>query len=558
MGIRVVNNQDELFEAVQAIFDMFQQAALVEQYIEGREINVGIIGNNPPEVLPPCEIVISGEGPNIYTIEDKKGQSGRKIDWICPAPLPEEIMHKAQDIAEGAFAALGCYDCARVDMRLDEGGELYILEINSLPSLGEHGSYTIAAAHVGLDFPALLNRLVEAASARYFGTPTPPVIKAGKKNVDQKVFEFITQRRDLIEKQVEEWCANPSRTSDPVGNSMVVKKLDLRLQDIKMNPVVDLTYDRSAWTWETDAGLEGGTLIVGHIDVPFEKDVPIQSFHRDPEWLYGEGIAMSRAPLAMMLFALRALRHNRLLRKLPLGVLYYLDEGRDCRYSADIIRRAASKAKRVLVLRPGSPPANIRTQRRGQRKYQLVVEGSPQRIGQKQKAFDVVRWCMDKLEKLTSLSSRKDHLALAVSDIETESFRITLPHRMVVTLVLSYLDPKLADATEENIHTILGKKVVRWSLEKISERPPMRQRRGNVRLAKELEEIAGKWEIPLGVESSVVPSVAGLIPAKVPVVCGLGPVAKDRYTSQEAVSRIGLIQRTLLLSEFLAEDLKKD
>jgi D-alanine-D-alanine ligase len=319
-----------------------------------------------------------------------------------------------------------------------------------------------------------------------------------------------------------------------------------------------LTDDRSAWTWETTAGLDGGTLIIGHIDVPFEHDVHSQNFRRDPEWLYGEGIAMSRAPLVMMLFALRALRHNRLLRKLPLGVLYYLDEGRDCRYSAEIIQKAASKAKQVLVLRPGSPPANIRTQRRGQRKYQLVVEGHPHRIGQQQKTIDVVRWCIDKLTKLTNLSSRKDRLALGVVDIETESFRITLPHRVVVTLVLSYFDPKLADDTEENIYTILGKKTVRWSLEKISERPPMRQRRGNVRLGKALTEVAKKWDIPFGVESSVVPSVAGLVPAKVPVICGFGPVAKDRYTSQEAVSRISLIQRTLLLSEFLAEELKKD
>jgi D-alanine-D-alanine ligase len=57
------------------------------------------------------------------------------------------------------------------------------------------------------------------------------------------------------------------------------------------------------------------------------------------------------------------------------------------------------------------------------------------------------------------------------------------------------------------------------------------------------------------VQSSVLPSVAGLVPEKVPVICGFGPVAKNRYTPQEAVSRISLIQRTLLLSEFLVEEL---
>ncbi len=557
MGIRVVHNEGELYEEVQEIFDKFKQAVLIERYIEGREINVGIIGNNPPEPLPPCEIVISGDGPNIYTIEDKKGKSGRTIDWICPAPIGEDLIKKAQEISVGAFNALGCYDCARVDMRLDSKGNLYILEINSLPSLGEHGSYTIAANHVGLDFPALINRLVEVASARYFGTPSPPVIKGGRKNSEQRVFEYITQRRDLIEKEVSEWCSVYSRTSDPVGNSMAINSLDTKLRDIRMRPVPDLTDERFALTWETQAGMEGGTLLIGHIDVPFEQDVPIQGFRRDPEWLYGEGIAMSRSPLVMVLFVLRALRHIRVLKNLSLGVLYYLDEGQDCRYSADIITSAASRAKRVLVVRPGSPPANVRTQRRGQRKYQLIIEGATLKIGQQQKVPDVVSWCLDKLGKVTALSSRKDYLTVAVLDIKTESFRTTLPHRVEVILVISFIDPKLAEDTEEKINTILSEKSLRWSLKKISERPPMKQRRGNVQLAKALEGVSREWDIPFGVQSSLTPSVAGLVPAKVPVVCGIGPVARNRYTPQEAVSRISLIQRSLLLSEFLVKELKK-
>jgi D-alanine-D-alanine ligase len=556
MGIRVVHNQEDLFESVQNIYNQFQQAALVEQYIEGREINVGIIGNSPPEALPPCEIVISGEGANIYTIEDKKGKSGRSVDWLCPAPIDAETAQKAREIAIGAFNALGCYDCARVDMRMDAEGNLYILEINSLPSLGEHGSYTIGAKNIGLDFPALINRLVEVASARYFGTPTPPAIQAGKRNLDEKVFDYVTQRRDLIEQQIEQWCGTSSRTSDPVGNSMAIKCLDEKLQEIKMVPVADLTDPRFAWTWETSAGMDGGILIVGHMDVPFEPDIPMQGFRRDPEWLYGEGVAMSRAPLVMVLTALRALRHVRALRKLPLGVLYYLDDGQDCRYSADLIRSAASRAKKVLVVEPGNVTASIFTQRRGQRKYQLLVEGPPQRIGQ-EKGNNAIAWCIGKLEDIIGLSSRKDRLTVAVQDIKTESFRTTLPHRITASLVVSYLDPKLADATEEKIDVMLRQKGIRYSFKQISERPPLKQRRGNVQLARAFERIAKKWEIPMGTKSSLLPSVAGLVPARVPVMCGLGPSAKDRYTPQEAISRISLIQRTLLLSQYLVEELGK-
>ena len=86
MGIKVVNNEEELREAAQVIFDKFSQPVLVEQYIEGREINVGLLGNNPPETLPPCEIVFGSGGPAIYTIEDKKGSQDVQLSGSALPP----------------------------------------------------------------------------------------------------------------------------------------------------------------------------------------------------------------------------------------------------------------------------------------------------------------------------------------------------------------------------------------------------------------------------------------------------------------------------------------
>ena len=554
MGIRVVNNEEELREAAQVIFDKFNQPVLVERYIEGREINVGLLGNNPPETLPPCEMVFGSGGPAIYTIEDKKGKSGRTIEWLCPAPLTEEQTHQAQEIAKQAFTALGCYDTARVDMRLDAEGNFYVLEINSLPSLGEHGSYVIAAEKVGLDFPALINRIVEVASSRYFGTPTPPTIQAGEKDPQTLIFSFLTERRDRIEKRLEEWTHISSRTSDPVGNTMTVTQLDNLMQEMKMKPVKEFTDTRSAWTWETNAGFEGGTLFIGHIDVPLDSGVPVQPFRREPEWLHGEGIGVSRAPLVMLEFALRSLRYNRLLHQLPIGVLYYLDEGRDCRYSAEIIRAAASRAGRVLVLRPGSQGDNVIVKRRGQRKYNLIVEGKPQRIGQQRKSPEAILWFSSKITELSNLSSKKDRITLSVTEIKTSSFPMLLPHQVTATLVLSYNDAKLADGIEEQMRILFKQATFKWNLERISDRPPMKERRNSLQLSKPLASVAQKWEIALSEESSVVPSVAGLVPDNISVLCGIGPVSKDLYTPQEAVNRISLIQRTLLTAEFLAQD----
>ena len=553
MGIRVVENEDDLREAARDIFENFHnQPVLVEHYIEGREINVGLIGNDPPEAFPPCEIVFGGTGPRIFTIEDKKGNSGRDIGHRCPADIGDELSRTARDLAVKAFSVLGCYDTARVDMRLDRDGKVYILELNSLPSLGEYGSYVAAAARVGLDFPKLINRLVETACTRYFGTPAPPLIHARETDPEKLVFSFLTQRRDLMEKRLEEWVHVSSRTSDPVGNNTAVARLDRTMHELKMQKADEFTDKRAVWTWETRQGFAGGTLFMGHFDVPLEQDMPVQAFHRDPEWLYGEGIGMSRAPLVMIEFALRALRYCRKLNNMPVGVLYYLDEGKDCRYSADIIRSAAARARRVFVLRPGSPGNHIRIQRRGIRKFHLVVESRPKRVGSQRKAPEALIWFNEKCALLSKLASRKNRISVAAVDVRTDAFRMFLPHRVQATILLSYLDHKLADQTEVEMGEVFGRNEIKWFLRKVSDRPPMKERRINLQLARALERVARVWDIPLEQESSLLPSIGGLVPATIPVVCGVGPLARDLYTPQESVQRVSLIQRTLLMAQYLA------
>jgi D-alanine-D-alanine ligase len=555
MGIQIVENERELRKATGEIFKKFGQPALVENYIEGREINVSLLGNNPPEAFPPFEIVFGDSGPAIYTIEDKRGKSGRKLQYLCPAPLSAEQTERAKDIAQRAFTALGCYDAARVDMRLNSAGEFYALEINSLPSLREHASYVIAAKHAGLEFPELINRLVEVASARYFGTPTPLQARARERDPQRHIFSHITEHRDTIEKRLEEWTKLTSRTSDPVGNSIAIAELDKRMKEINMKQVRAFTDSRSAWTWETPTGFQGGTLFIGHIDVPLDTDVPAQVFHREPEWLTGEGIGLSRAPLTMLEYVLRTLRHIRMLQQLPVGVLYYLDEGRDCRYSAEIIRAAAAKAGRVLVLHPGSQEDNIITRRPGRRKYSLTIEGKPQRLGHQTPSSDVLLSFCGSIVELAGLSSKKDRISLTATDVKASAFPALLPHQVAATLALSYQDAQLADVIEERMMEICKAQDLKWSLKRISDRPAMNDSHASLKLFKSLSEVARRWDIPLEQESSVLPSAAGLVPIHVPVICGVGPVARDLYTPQEAVNRISLIQRTLLAAEFLAEDL---
>lgn len=553
-GIKIVNNEEELRAAADVIFNEFEQPVLVEQYIAGREINVGLLGNKPTEALPPAEILFGKDGPQIYTLEDKKRTSGREIGVECPAKLDDELTARAQQIARRAFEVLGCFDCARVDMRLDDEGNFYILEVNSLPSLGEHGSYVQGAAAIGLNFAALVNRLVDVASARYFGTPHPPEISPKAGTQGDRIVGFLSERRDRIEEDTKQWTQLRSRTSDPVGIQEAVNKLESDLTGLGFKPIEDLTDSRVAWTWATPAGLDGGTLLVGHLDVPLEPEAVTPMYRREPEWLYGEGIGSSRAPLVSMLFALRALRRVRRLRKQPIGVLYYGDEGRDCRYSADIISRAMAQAKNVLVLRPGNVGDFVVTARRGQRRYRVTIEGDPVRLGQSTKRPESLPWAIERLQACAKLSSKKDRIAVATYDLQTTHMPMLLPHQVTCTLLVSYPDEKDGDALEEQIRTILTGKGIRCKIELLSSRPPMKERRANTRLAKTLSDVAAEWEIPLKRESSVWPSVAGLAPASTGAVCGIAPVARNVYTPDESVDRISLMQRTLLLAELLVRN----
>jgi len=554
-GLAVVHDEQELRQAAQVIFDEFQEPVLAEQYIDGREINVGLIGNGPPDALPPVELKFD-KGPKIYTYQDKTHRSGRTIGIQCPARLSAAQTAEAQRIAREAFEVLHCFDCARVDMRLSPQGKLYVLEINSLPSLGEHGSYTYAAAASGMDFAKLVNRLVEVASARYFGTPKPPELLGRGLDPEDKIFAYLTARRDDQEKRLQEWCAVRSRTEDPIGHDLAFERLAAAMDELKLKPIRLPAAARSVRAWTTSAGYKDGTLLIGSLDVPWPQDAPVTPFRREPESLYGEGIGSSRAPLVMLEYALRALRALRLLPRLKLGVVFYADEGRECRYSAATIESIAEDARQVLVLRPGAAGDELITGRRGLRRYRLVAEGKPVRLGAAARQQDLMQWLYAKLATITGLTNRKARLAIAATDIKVSAFQLMVPHRAATTLGLSYPTTAAANATEKAIRELLSSsnaKGLKWELATITDRPPMIERRANRELAAALKRIAAQWDIEIGTETSVWPSVAGLIPRGKPVVCGVGPMAAGLNTPQERVSRLSLLQRSLVLTRFLAE-----
>jgi D-alanine-D-alanine ligase len=334
----------------------------------------------------------------------------------------------------------------------------------------------------------------------------------------------------------------------------VAEEVGDQLGKLGMTPCGELTDQRVVWTWQTKQGLTKGTLLIAHIDVPMEPAAAVQVFRREPEWIYGEGVGSSRAPLVSLLFALRALRQVRALQKTPLGVLVYADEGRDCRYSGHLIQQASQQARNALVLTPGNTGDHVVVYRRGERRFRLMANGAPLRLGRAFKKPEVLTWMFERLQACAALTSRKDRIGVSTLEIQTQNLPTLLPHEVVATLLVTYPDETIGDRIEKELRVVLGSsKGIQWQLETVAKRPPMKQRRANERVARELTAVAEQWQIPLEREGSVWPSVAGLVPVATGVVCGAGPVGRDIYTPHESVDRTSLIQRTLLLAQYLLQ-----
>ena len=171
-GKSVVNNPEELQEAVQTLWRRYQSPVLCEEYIEGKEYTVGLLGNSALKILGPLEIVFksaAGKYP-VYSFEAKQGEPGNNpiFEIACPVVLGRDLDRKISNFAKKVFRALGCRDVGRIDFRLDSKGNIYFLEINPLPGLAPGFSdLTIMSERTGLSYEALIKRIVTPAIQRW-------------------------------------------------------------------------------------------------------------------------------------------------------------------------------------------------------------------------------------------------------------------------------------------------------------------------------------------------------------------------------------------------------
>ena len=169
-GIRsrcLVTRTEDLGPTVARLWADYGQAVLIEEFIAGDEVTVGVLGNDPPEVFGVMKISPKTPAEHfVYSLEVKR-DFRRLIDYECPAKLAPGLSQEVAEAALTVFDLLGCRDVARLDFRVRDGVP-YFLEINPLPGLNpESSDLVIMAGLLGVTHAELVGRIVAAAIARH-------------------------------------------------------------------------------------------------------------------------------------------------------------------------------------------------------------------------------------------------------------------------------------------------------------------------------------------------------------------------------------------------------
>jgi D-alanine-D-alanine ligase len=168
----VCRTADQLERQIRYIHDVYEQEALVEEYLDGREFNVSVIGDENPEVLAIQEIDFAGlpEGePRIVSYRAKWDEESEFYNGtvpVCPANIPKSMGNRMRDIAIRSHRCVGCRDYSRVDMRTDARGSLFVLEVNPNCDISPNAGFARAARVAGYSYSEIILKIGQTAMER--------------------------------------------------------------------------------------------------------------------------------------------------------------------------------------------------------------------------------------------------------------------------------------------------------------------------------------------------------------------------------------------------------
>jgi D-alanine-D-alanine ligase len=164
VGVTKVDSKSEFAQAVKEAF-RYDNELLFERYVQGREIECAILGNDPPKASLPGEIIISKKY-DFYTF-DAKYVDSKAVSIDVPAKLNSAHVERIRELSVRAFTTLKCEDYARVDLFLSKDDEIFVNEINTIPGFTNSSMYPMMWKERGISFTDLITRLIELSGKRH-------------------------------------------------------------------------------------------------------------------------------------------------------------------------------------------------------------------------------------------------------------------------------------------------------------------------------------------------------------------------------------------------------
>lgn len=553
MGMAVVDNWKDLRTEVKKQIDIYKQDILVEQFISGREFAVGVIGNAPNmEVLPIVEINL-GDPNNIQTKSDKVKKGG--TDKSCPAKLSKEKTEELKKLCIQAFTSLGLYDYTRVDIRMDKNENFYILELNSMASLGTGGSLFYGAKTAGYSYDSMINKILDVAVVRYFGSThtshekepdmTQPLRVVSRTYLRGHLQSLKDTLRDFVNLNTHVYNID---NVNKLGNT-----LSRRLKHLGFSEYIHKQYDVGDFRYfKNHNDTKNDILIISHLDTHYGPTELI-SYYEESDKILGSGIAESKGGLVVMIGALHALRFAKRLKKVKCAIFLTTDDSLGGRFSKELVSKYSEQSNYVVGMKSASKDGGIITTCYGRNDYQIRFTTPQVDSADIHGIVPVLGKKIISLEKLSK--DEKDYRLRTISVIAQGSHGHT-PNYASLSLVCSYKTHKLGTQLDTKIRNIMKKREINTpnleiTINQIHTRPPVIEEDSDAEFYNMIEDLAKKHEIKIERHEQIMSSDISNVPGNLPALDGFGPVGHRYRSTREYILHDSIVERASLLASVI-------
>ncbi|MDH3617243.1 MAG: M20/M25/M40 family metallo-hydrolase [Nitrosopumilus sp.] len=552
MGMEVVDNWDDLRAAVQVQIDKFQQDILVEQFISGREFAVGVIGNNPNiDIFPIVEINLDNPD-QIQTISDKKKKGG--VGKTCPAPLSKEKAEEMKQMCIKAFASLGLNDYARVDFRMDKDENLYILELNSMASLGTGGSLFYAAQTAGYTYEHLINKILDVAVIRYFGssvnaTDTEPDLTQPLRVVART---YLRGHLQSLKETLRDFVNLNTHVNNIDNVNKLGHILSRRLHHLGFNEFVHKQFEIGDFHYfKNHNESENDVLLVSHIDTHYGPNDLI-SYYEDNEKIHGSGIAESKGGLIVMLGALHALRFAKRLKKIKCAVLLTTDDSLGGKFSKDYVNRYSKKSKFIMGLKSASKDGGIITTCYGRNDYQIRFTTNVSSAD----IHGIIPVLGKKISAIEKLAKDEKDYSVRTTSVLAEGSHGHTPNFATLSLICSFKNALLGSTLDSKIRNVMKKREsnapkLEVAINQIHTRPPVEEEESDTAFYEMIEDLAKKHDVKIKRHEQIMSSDICNVPPALPALDGFGPKGHNYRSTKEYIIHDSIVERAALLTSII-------